>query len=188
MYGLVNTAVRDLIVGEHGVEVWERVCERAGLTMTQFVAMENYPDSVTYGLVGAASEILGAPPEALLEAFGQYWMKYTAEQGYGGALEFAGSNLQEFLGNLDEMHARISLTFPELVPPSFELEVHDDGEWELHYHSERAGLAPMVVGLLRGLAERFGESVRIEHVAPEGDGGHDRFRIHVAQARRSGAA
>ena len=97
MYGLVNTAVRDLVVDQHGPEVWERVRTRAGVASDTFVAMEQYPDAVTYDLVAAASEELGAPAEALLEAFGERWITYTAEKGYGEALEFAGQDLEGFL-------------------------------------------------------------------------------------------
>jgi two-component system chemotaxis sensor kinase CheA len=34
------------------------------------------PDEVTYKLVGAASEVLGIPPNQVLEAFGEYWIIY----------------------------------------------------------------------------------------------------------------
>ena len=52
-------------------------------------------------------------------------MEFTAREGYGDALEFAGSSFVEFLANLDDMHAHIALSFPHLDPPSFEL---DDGD------------------------------------------------------------
>ena len=166
MYGLVNIAIRDLILTRHGEDTWNRIVARSGASHGTFVGMERYPDSLTYDLVGAASEILETPVPALLEAFGEFWMTFTAEKGYGDALEFAGDTFREFLTNLDDMHARVSLSFPELEPPSFDVEDLGDGRLELHYHSDRPGLAPMVVGLLRGLARRFEERIEIEHLAP----------------------
>ena len=188
MYGLVNIAIRDLILGEHGPEIWDRILERAGVPHSTFVGMERYPDSMTYDLVGAASEVLGAPAEDLLRVFGEYWMTFTAEKGYGETLEFAGSTFREFLENLDEMHARISLSFPHLQPPSFDLEELEDGRLELHYHTDRPGLAPMVIGLLNGLAKRFGQEIDLIHEGPEQEGGHDRFLMSVRDQAESEAA
>ena len=183
MYGLVNTAIRDLIVGAHSEEVWERIRARAGVSSSTFLAMERYPDAVTYDLVAAASEELGTPPDKLLGAFGEYWTKFTAEQGYGETLDFAGDDFETFLANLDDMHARVAVSFPELDPPSFDLEHAEDGRLLLHYHSDREGLAPMVEGLLHGLAERFGNRIDIEHQPAGHDGvDNDRFLIEVHSA------
>ena len=187
MYGLVNIAIRDLILGQHGEEVWLEIVQRSGASHSTFVGMERYPDSLTYDLVSAASEVLDAPVPALLEAFGEFWMSFTAQKGYGSALEFAGDGFREFVENLDDMHARISLSFPELEPPSFDVEELPDGRLELHYHTERPGLAPMVIGLLRGLARRFDETVAIEHVPPTDDHDYDRFLVRLG-AEGSAAA
>jgi hypothetical protein len=49
----------------------------------------------------------------------------------------------------------------------------------LHYFSDRPGLAPMVVGLLEGLAEIFHTSIDIAQVAHRDAGDdHDRFALH----------
>ncbi|MEM7308557.1 MAG: heme NO-binding domain-containing protein [Planctomycetota bacterium] len=189
MYGLVNIAIRDLILGQHGEETWDRIRERAGVRSTTFVAMETYPDEVTYGLVAAASEELGAPQEALLEAFGEYWMTFTAEEGYGDTLEFAGSTLDEFLAHLDDMHARVALTFPDLCPPSFEAEYAPDGRLAVRYRSDRPGLAPMVVGLLHGLARRFDKHIDIERVPSQVEVGADEtFLLRISDASGAQAA
>ena len=189
MYGLVNIAIRDLISTEHGAETWRRIRERAGVETDTFIAMETYPDSVSYALVSAASEILEVRQEALLEAFGEYWMSFTAKQGYGETLDFAGSDIEEFLEHLDDMHARIALSFPELDPPSFRTERAADGRLELHYHTERPGLAPMVVGLLRGLGKRFNQAIEIEYRANSGaPGDHDIFLLSIEEKTNLDAA
>ncbi|MEM8925733.1 MAG: heme NO-binding domain-containing protein [Actinomycetota bacterium] len=183
MYGLVNIAIRDLLVSAHGEETWDRIRERAGVTTTNFIAMERYADSVTYDLVGAASEELGTPADKLLGAFGEYWTRYTADKGYGDTLDFAGADLETFLTNLDAMHARVALSFPDLNPPGFDLDRTDDGRLLLHYHSDREGLAPMVEGLLHGLGQRFDKRLEIEHLPAGTDGeDHDRFLIDVHPA------
>ena len=89
-------------------------------------------------------------------------------------MELFGRTLDDFLDNLDSMHGRVALSFPDLKPPKFRREALPDGTTLLHYHSDRAGLAPMVIGLLRGLANRFNESIAIEMRTSRDDGSdHD---------------
>lgn len=177
MYGLVNRAIQGLVEDQFGADAWKRICTRAEIDGgSGFVAMEAYDDALTYALVGAASEELGLDAATVLKSFGEYWTLYTIEEGYGDMLTMMGSTLEEFLDNLDSMHERIQATMPELVPPSFEREEQPDGSSILHYRSKRPGLAPMVQGLLQGLARRFDTELEVEHIdSPEP--GHDRFRV-----------
>ncbi|MEE2939835.1 MAG: heme NO-binding domain-containing protein [Planctomycetota bacterium] len=169
MYGLVNKAIEGLVRQQFGDDAWARIKERAGWTGAQFVSMDSYDDEITYNLVGAASEELGLPPEQVLEAFGDYWTTYTMESGYRDTLGMMGDTLEEFLDNLDALHVRVGMSMPGLIPPSFSREKVADDEWLLHYTSERAGLAPMVIGLLKGLARRFEEDVELEALEGRGD-------------------
>jgi Haem-NO-binding len=111
--------------------------------------------------VTAASEALGLPEETILEEFGEYWTVYTAEAGYGPLLQFAGTSLFDFLQNLDNMHTRVALIFPELEPPSFWCSEITLQSLRLHYRSARPGLAPLVLGLVKGLGKRFGTPVTV---------------------------
>ncbi|MDG1491578.1 MAG: heme NO-binding domain-containing protein [Planctomycetota bacterium] len=176
MYGLVNRAVEGLVRSRFGDAAWITICERAEIDPSGFVAMDVYDDAVTYRLVDAASKTLELAPETVLEAFGEYWTIYTIEEGYGDLVAMMGSTLNDFLDNLDSMHERIGYAMPELVPPSFKREALEDGSSILHYYSEREGLAPMVIGLIKGLAKRFNESIEIE-LLDGGTSGHKQFRL-----------
>ena len=179
MYGLVNKAVVDLVTTKFGVETWNKIKQKAEVDVDVFVSMDGYPDDVTYRLVGAASEVLKITPEQVLEAFGEYWVLYTASEGYGPLLNASGSTLREFLKNLDALHARVALTMPNLRPPRFRLIDVDDTTMRLEYHSTREGLAPMVVGLLRGLGIRFKTDLDISHTRRAD---HDEFVLRIQQA------
>jgi hypothetical protein len=184
MYGLVNKAIADLVVSAHGEAAWERICDSAGFPDRDFVSLQTYPDRLTYDLVQAASEHLGVPVPELLRAFGRHWMLFTAREGYAGLLDASGLDFEHFLDNLDAMHARLGLAFPELCPPSFYCEHPRPGHVRLHYQSDRAGLTPMILGLLDGLAERFGVQLDVS-LEPAGTGGvdHDVFDLHFAPRR-----
>ena len=183
MYGLVNRAVQDLICERFGAETWECIKQRAGVDVDVFISMDGYPDDVTYKLVGAASEELETPAAHLLEAFGEYWTLYTAREGYGELLRMGGDSFQAFLENLHDLHTHIALSFPHLQPPSFWLTDLTDDSARLHYQSQRTGLAPMVVGLVKGLGRMFDTPVVVEHVRRREDGAdHDEFVIRYGAA------
>ena len=181
MYGMVNQVVQDMVLQlSGGPELWAAISERAGLDL-EFVAMDNYDDAITSELVAAASEILGLTSNEVLEAFGGHWIRYTAEQGYGAMLGAMGRTLPQFLGNLDSMHSRIALNMPELRPPSFSCEELGEGQLVLRYWSDRQGLAPMVTGILKGLAERFALDVSVTCDDPRPVGkDHDAFTVTYA--------
>ena len=86
MYGLVNRAIHELVTEAFGASTWEAVCAEVGIDPVGFVAMDNYPDKLTYDLVGAVSRRTGMEPSAVLEAFGKYWVEYTGVQGYGSLM------------------------------------------------------------------------------------------------------
>lgn len=176
MYGLVNKAVVDLVVNKFGQDTWTAIKKKAGVDIDVFVSMDGYPDDITYRLVGAASEVLGITPAQVLEAFGEYWVLYTAQEGYGPMLDAAGKTLREFLENLDALHARVALTMADLRPPRFRLVPVDSTNMLLEYHSTREGLAPMVIGLLKGLSVRFNTPIEVSHTRREG---HDEFAIRT---------
>ena len=117
MYGMVNKAIQDLVSTNFGEDKWLTIKEKVGFEDDFFISMQSYPDELTYDLVGAASEVLELDPAAILEAFGEYWILYTAEEGYGEMLALSGSTLAEFLGNLNLLHERITNIMPQLKPP-----------------------------------------------------------------------
>jgi Haem-NO-binding len=178
MYGLVNKAIADMVLTRFGKETWENIRQKAHVESETFLSMEGYPDDVTHRLVKAASVVLNLSSAQIMEAFGEFWVEYTAQEGYGEMLDMSGDDLPEFLQNLDNMHARIGVSFPNLKPPSFECNETDETSLSLEYRSEREGLAPMVVGLVKGLGSRFDTEVDVTQVKSREDGAeHDEFLI-----------
>lgn len=180
MYGLVNKALEGMVRIRFGDHAWETIKRNAGVDIEAFVSMDAYPDNVTYKLVDAASEVLGLPAEEVLHAFGEYWVLYTAQEGYGEMLRMAGDTLPAFLQNLDNLHARVGLLFPRLKPPSFWCTDMREDSLRLHYYSPagRGGLAPFVVGLLKGLAAMFKTEIEVTQASSHSQGAdHDEFLI-----------
>ncbi|MBC6435323.1 heme NO-binding protein [Nostoc sp. HG1] len=182
MYGLVNKAIQAMVCSQFGEETWQQIKTKADINQAVFLSMEGYPDDLTHQLVKAASQVLGLSSAEIMQAFGGFWVKYTAQEGYGELLEMSGDNLPEFLDNLDNLHARVGISFPKLQPPSFECTDAEDQSLQLHYRSEREGLAPMVVGLIKGLGDRFDTEVEVVQTeSREAGADHDVFSIHYKE-------
>src|SRR4051812_23438684 len=151
MYGMVNKGVAELVINRYSEAKWIEILAKANIENEAFVSMESYPDEVTYSLIGATSEDLQIPAKEVLELFGEYWISYTAQEGYGPLMEMAGSNLLDFLRNLDRLHSSVGHIMPQLKPPSFRCTDIKDNSLKLHHYSDRPGLEDMVIGLIKGL-------------------------------------
>lgn len=162
-----------------------------------------YDDEMTFKLVAAASSVSGLPVEVCLEEFGKHFLVYCQKNGYDQILRVLGSNLYDFLTNLDNLHDHLASIYPGMRAPSFRVTRHlnrnkltaprtsrgDDCNTDndlqqdkmkrsrettgganpmntttttttsssmyLHYYSERAGLSPIVKGLVMAVAREF---------------------------------
>ncbi|MEM9707536.1 MAG: heme NO-binding domain-containing protein [Pseudomonadota bacterium] len=183
MYGLVNNGVRTFVVNAHGEDTWRTICRKADVPDEEFENLTAYDDAVTYALVGAISEELDCPAEQVLDIFGSYWVGFSKSTAIGKLVDQGAETLIDQIRSLDEMHQRVQLTMPHLDPPSFDFEERPCGTHRLHYMSNREGLAPMVIGLLRGMAEDHGVSIDVTHEESRAEGAaNDVFAIKINAA------
>jgi hypothetical protein len=90
----------------------------------------------------------------------------------------SGDSFVDFVKNLNDLHTRVGQMMPDLKPPSFILTDEAPGEFKLQYHSSRAGLHPMILGLVRGLGKRFNTRVDISRLRGREHGlAYDEFLI-----------
>ncbi|MBF2045895.1 heme NO-binding domain-containing protein [Leptolyngbya sp. NK1-12] len=182
MYGLVNKALKDMVCTRFGEESWQMVQQQAEIDIETFVNVESYPDDLTHRLVKAASQVLNLSSSEIMQAFGEYWVQYTASEGFAEIIDMCGDNLPEFLENLDNLHARVGVVFPKLQPPSFECTDVKEETLNLHYYSHRQGLTPMVFGLIQGLGKRFNTKVNVTQTKSREEGNdHDEFSVRYRQ-------
>jgi hypothetical protein len=180
MYGLVNQAMKDLVLSRFGPDTWSAITDRAGVAIDPFLTMRPYPDEATYKLVEATSEQVGMPAEDLLGVFGEFWVDHSAEHGYGDLLALMGDDLPSFLHAVDGMHDRLRLSFPDLSPPSIWCTDITSTSLTVHYASDRPGLDPFLVGLLRAVARRFGETAQVRLLRGR-QNGHDHEEFEVVR-------
>ena len=185
MYGLIHSALKEMITEQHGEELWNEILEKSGAPTDSFLDMRSYSDDITFALVGATSERLGAPVDTCLELFGEFWLTRFAPKSYDSLLEAAGGNLFEFLENLDALHDRISTTFVGYVPPSFGLVRHSSTTGTLNYISARKGMLPFVLGIIKGMQERFNVDISFDSIEQTSSAKGDRASINLTLVYRS---
>jgi guanylate cyclase soluble subunit beta len=186
MYGLINSAVQDMIVAHFGQEQWEDIHAHSQVPDDSFLSMRSYDDAITYQLVTSASEVLQAPVDTCLELFGMFWVKEIAAKSFAPLMEATGTHTIDFLNNLNALHDRISSTFTNYVPPEFQVEIMDEatGLFRVHYFSKRDGLTAFVVGLLKGLAKHFQDELEIIglDIHTQNPGTHSVFELRVKRS------
>lgn len=180
MYGLVIISLQEMITKNYGPEKWNAVKRAAGVDEEILSRLTSYDDSVTYQLVGAAANELNITADELLERFGNHWITITAIQDYGELICAAGANIRDFLLHLPQFHTRVVLFLPNLQPPQFYCSDVGENTLTLHYSSTRAGLAPFVLGAIRGVGELYNKSVEVKQVDAKAQDGKYHHSFHVS--------
>ncbi|KAK2185784.1 hypothetical protein NP493_222g01034 [Ridgeia piscesae] len=160
MYGQIHMCARSLVLEKFGEEAWNKILEKSGADDAEhFMTFHCYKDSLTISLIVTISEVLGVPLPTVLEIFGEYFFTYCLQTGYDKMLMTLGDNIETFIQNLDSLHALLSVTYVSMDAPSFRLTCEPDpdvsGAIRLHYYSSRAGLYPIVVGVLKAVGRHI---------------------------------
>lgn len=191
MLGWINDCVEKLVISKFGVDTWHTIKDEAGCTVADggFYKLDVYPDKSTVDLVMAATEVSGLSAEAVLETFGAFFVQYVKDEGYENLLACQGSNLKDFMANINAMHQHLQNTFPKkMTMPQFLVEDDEsgDGSLLLHYHSKRGSLlAPLAKGVVVEIASsQFGYDIDMERLRTQGEDGADFTRYDcVGDAR-----
>lgn len=167
MYGVIHSALKQMVVDRHGTECWQRLSSAAGHGQEAMLTMRPYDDAVTLSLIEATAKVLDLRVEEALRVFGRYWIIDFAPGSYGTLLAHTGHDTFSFLDNLNNLHDRIATAFAEFRPPVFTVERVSPDTMRVNYHSTRQGLTPFVVGLLEGMQDRFDEPMTVTIEAEE---------------------
>lgn len=98
----------------------------------------------------------GIEANKILELFGEWFLDFCQEYGYGRILQVLGGTLRDFISNLDALHDHLSVVYPGMRAPSFRVsDREEDGALILHYYSTREGLEYIVIGLVRAIARKL---------------------------------
>ncbi|MGY6633365.1 MAG: heme NO-binding domain-containing protein [Alkalilacustris sp.] len=182
MHGLVNRALQCFLRDHYGARVWEDVARAAAAPAGGFEAMLRYDDALTLRLLAAAARELDRPEDAVLEDLGAYLVTHPDREGLRRLLRFGGTELAEFLYSLDDLPGRCRLAVPDLDMPHLQLDECGDGRWTLTVRGPWPQFAPVMMGVLRAMADDYGALVLLEMAPPLADGAR-RISIEVFDPR-----
>lgn len=171
MYGVIIHFLREYVIERHGGEAtWQTLIEAQGYKFKLYFPVQDYPDEEAIGLVETASKALNTPIPVVLEDFGSFVgpKLMTFYHMYVKDKEMKTFDVIETAGS--SIHDAIHKHNPNRKPPSLSAHRESDDVLVVHYQSHRK-LCPVVRGIIRGLAEKFGE----------------RFDINETQCMHTGA-
>ena len=174
MHGLINRAVERFTRDTYGRETWHGIIHRLDLGVTGFEAMLTYDDAITHEVLGELALTLGKPVAAVLEDIGTYLVSHPNLEALRRLLRFGGLDFVEFLHSLDDLPGRARLAVPDLVLPELELREHARDHYSLTVGplpDRRIAFGPVMMGLLRAMADDYGALVFLDHkgARPEGE-------------------
>jgi hypothetical protein len=156
MHGLFNRALQCFLSDTYGPATWEKIAAGADIHPEGFEAMLLYDDATTQAVLCSAAGVLDKPAEALLEDMGHYLVAHPARAGLRRLLRFGGADLEGFLASLDDLPARARLALPDMDMPCLAIREHGGGAYELEVRHRQPGLAHVVLGALRAMADDYG--------------------------------
>ncbi len=156
MHGMVNRALQGFLVSTYGEEIWTEVRSQAALPFEEFEAMLHYDDGLTLSCFQAACQVLHKHPNALLEDLGTWLVTDKNLEPLRRLLRFSGARFLDFLHSLEEMGDRGRLAMPDLEMPVIELERQDPSSFRLRAKWVLPGIAPILLGCLRAMADDYG--------------------------------
>ena len=168
MYGLINDAIKQMVIETFDQEKWVEISREAEIKETSFRPFEQYDDEITEKLVSVISEKISMEAPLLLEKFGEYWVNYAKDSEYSSILNAFATSPVELIKSLDSLHTRLEITFEQLKAPSFYVTTVSDKEILVHYSTERElPLKYFVVGLIKGIFNMFDQTCQVDIIEPK---------------------
>lgn len=182
MHGLINRSLQAFLGDTFGAALWAEVAQRSGLAQVLgpdgFEAMQSYDDTLTEAVLDAASSLLRRPRETLLEDMGTFLVSNQRMEPLRRLMRFGGVSFTDFLYSLDDLQGRSRLAVPDLGVPELTLEEGGLGQFTLICRGGHAGFGPVLVGVLRALADDYG-ALAVLDLSGSSGGAEQRISIEL---------
>jgi len=178
---MVNRALQGFITSTYGADVWAEVRSQAQLPFDDFEAMLHYDDNLTLTCFACASTVLHKHPNTLLEDIGTWLVTDKTLEPVRRLLRFGGGTFLEFLQSLEELGDRGRLAMPDLDMPRIEVLQTDTATFRLRSTWTLPGIAPILLGTLRAMADDYGALALLELDGIEDGAEHLRVQLLDAE-------
>ncbi|MBT8155966.1 heme NO-binding domain-containing protein [Epibacterium ulvae] len=169
MHGLINRAIQAFVTDTYGADRWKSVMDLAGLGFVEFEAMLMYPDDQSFKVLAAMETVLDRPLAEMLEDMGTFLVSNPQAEALRRLLRFGGVDYVEFLYSLDDLPDRARLAVADLHLPTLELIEQAPGQFELICAQGLPGYSNVMMGILRAMADDYGDLVILDHAGIRDD-------------------
>lgn len=128
-------------------------------TSRSYLPTKSYPDEEAVSLLSSVADATGEPLVSLVEKFG-YFLAAPLVKVAGQAVEPSWRTLDLIEHTESVIHTMVRATTPEATPPVLQTVRTADDELQLIYTSSRK-LCQLAVGIIRGVADHYGEPLDI---------------------------
>lgn len=177
MKGVVFNILEDMVTEKGGLALWQEVLDKSGVSGS-YTAVATYDDKEMFDIIEVIIEVLDAPAEEVIGAFGIYMFEQLANR-YPVFVENI-DDLFDFLETIDSViHMEVKKLMTETLLPSIACQRIGKSELLMNYSSPRR-LCLLAEGLVYGAASRYGRSIRIDHpVCMHKGSDHCELRVHL---------
>ena len=168
MHGLLNRSIQSFVIDTYGRAAWVEATLLADNGFEDFEALLPYDDDLTIRMLDAVSARLTKPVETILEDLGTYLVSFPRLEPLRRLLRFGGRNFLEFLLSLDDLRDRARLAVPDLDIPQLEVVRGGEGVFFLHSTWAVSGFGHVMMGILRAMADDYGDLVFLDHKGSDG--------------------
>lgn len=153
MHGLLNRSVEEYLRARYGEQLWRHAARAASVDERGFLAIRDYPDSITVLMVDAAAQQLGIGSLDLFEDMGA-WLGQV--EPLRRLLRFSGSDYADFVLALEQLPARGHMIVPGLHIPLICVSRDGPERFQIAMKTAASAWVHVVAGLLRQMADDFG--------------------------------
>jgi tRNA A-37 threonylcarbamoyl transferase component Bud32 len=147
-------------VAAAGSTSWKGIRSTVTTTASKFLPSGTYPDADAVAILSTIAETTGRPLPSILEEFGEFLAPHLVKVA-GTVVDPSWRTLDLIEHTESIIHTMVRKTNPGAAPPVLETVRQSPDELHLVYSSARR-LCPLAVGLMRGIAAHYGESIRID--------------------------
>jgi hypothetical protein len=166
MHGLVNRALERFTRDSYGDGLWQEVMSGLDLGYSEFEPLMRYEPEVTERVLTALGLRLGRARADLLEDVGTYLVSHPKVEPIRRLLRFSGVDFADFLHSLEDLPERARLAVADLDLPPICLHAQGAGLYRLEvglHDCKGVRFGPVVMGVLRAMADDYGALVVLEH-------------------------
>ncbi len=157
MHGIIFLELKNYAETKHGIGTWSALLQRAHLEHKVSLPLGEYPDADLVALVFAASSLTGKPVSGVLEDFGEF-IAPTLMKMHGHLMRPEWKTIDVIDNTEGTIHTVVRAQDPGAKPPQLKTIRVSKEEVLLIYTSPRQ-MCALAVGIGKGLAKHFGESV-----------------------------